>query len=144
MIDDDRIPDLHRMYTLFGRPGVKEGLEALKTDLKKSIQTRGSSINAAIFGDMGAGADAEVKSEPVDGEGAGTSMQEAQNGTIAAKKVALTGVAAVAAALRWVQDILDLKDKFERLLKEAFEEDKGIQVAINEVRSSLNRNVESR
>lgn len=37
------------------------------------------------------------------------------------------------AALKWVQDVLDLKDTFDRILKSCFRDDKGIQTAMNEV-----------
>jgi hypothetical protein len=43
---------------------------------------------------------------------------------------------ALANAIRWVQDVLDLKDKFDGVLRDAFAGDKGIQTAINEVRFS--------
>lgn len=37
------------------------------------------------------------------------------------------------AALAWVQNVLDLKDKFDMLLIEAFETDKSMEKAINDV-----------
>lgn len=40
---------------------------------------------------------------------------------------------ALAQAVRWVQDVLDLKDKFDRILDGAFQGDKSIQASINEV-----------
>jgi cullin 3 len=121
MIDDDRMSDLARLYTLFGRPGVTEGLEALKRDLKLEIRRRGNAINLATM---------ESDSRPE-----GNSEQKAVTEPDASgpKKSGLTGAAAIAAALRWVQEVVDLKDRFDRILKEAFAEDKGIQVAMNEV-----------
>lgn len=121
MIDDDRMSDLARLYTLFGRPGVNEGLEALRRDLKLEIHRRGNAINLATM---------ESDSRPE-----GNSEQKAFTEPDASgpKKSGLTGAAAIAAALRWVQEVVDLKDRFDRILKEAFAEDKGIQVAMNEV-----------
>jgi cullin 3 len=40
---------------------------------------------------------------------------------------------ALAQALRWVQDVLDLKDKFDAVLDIAFNGDKQVQASINEV-----------
>ena len=40
---------------------------------------------------------------------------------------------ALGSALRWVQDVLDLKDKFDRILDQAFGGDKAVQTSINEV-----------
>jgi cullin 3 len=122
LIDDDRIPDLRRLYELFGRPGVPEGLEVLKRALKKTIQTRGSSINAAVLGV------ADTDKAAQGGEFAAGDVAVPQ-----AKKPTLSGAAAVAAALRWVQEVVDLKDKFDRILKEALGENRGIQMAMNEV-----------
>jgi cullin 3 len=42
---------------------------------------------------------------------------------------------ALASALRWVQDTLDLKDQFDRLLQDAFGDDLAMQGSINEVRT---------
>ena len=127
LIDDDRIADIHRLYELFGRPGVPEGLEVLKLGIKKTIQARGVSVNAAVLG----------------GDGAEKPPSNAQDGdaeTGKTKRPFLTGAAAVAAALRWVQEVVDLKDKFDRILKEALDENKGIQMAMNEVSAMLIRN----
>jgi len=126
LIDDDRIADIHRLYELFGRPGVPEGLEVLKLGVKKTIQARGVSINAAVLG--GDGTEKTPNNAPEgDAEAAKT------------KKPSLSGAAAVAAALRWVQEVVDLKDKFDRILKEALDENKGIQMAMNEVSCTVSR-----
>ena len=123
MVDDDRIADLHRLYELFGRPLVPEGLEVLKLALKKTVQARGGAINASVLG----------------GETPGTTQDagQADEEVVKAKRPVLSGAAAVAAALRWVQEVVDLKDKFDRILKEAFEENKGIQMSMNEVSLDL-------
>lgn len=121
MIDDDRIPDLHRLYELFGRPLVPEGLEVLKLALKKTIQARGVAINASVLGPDEANKSASTD-EPA--------QVEAE--VVKTKKPILSGAAAVAAALRWVQEVVDLKDKFDKILKEAFEENKGVQMSMNE------------
>lgn len=94
--------------------------------MKKTIQARGSGINASVLsgGEVNQG-------EPT----AETPARETTTSDTGSKpkKPTLSGAAAVAAALRWVQEVVDLKDKFDRVLKEAFEENKGLQMAMNEV-----------
>lgn len=46
-----------------------------------------------------------------------------------------TAGAKTKAALAWVQNVLDLKDKFDVLLADAFASDKAIEKSINDVRS---------
>lgn len=124
MLDHDRIDDLARLYRVFWKVqplGPKE----LKKAMKETVKERGEKINAA-----GTGAQEEPKpstsaagaSEDVKGKGKG---KETAGGSGAA--------AALQSALRWVQEVLDLKDKFDRILKDAFGGDKAVQTAINEV-----------
>jgi cullin 3 len=126
MIDDGRIADLHRLYELFGRPRIPEGLEVLKIAMKKTIQARGSGINASVLSGGEVNQGGPTAETPVQG----TTTSDTGSKP---KKPTLSGAAAVAAALRWVQEVVDLKDKFDRVLKEAFEENKGLQMAMNEV-----------
>jgi cullin 3 len=44
---------------------------------------------------------------------------------------------ALGPAVRWVQDVLDLQDKFDRILNGAFGGDKAVQTSINEVSESV-------
>lgn len=124
MLDSDRIDDLARLYRVFGK--VPLGIKELKKGMKDTVKERGEKINegfqdgAAAGPSTSAGVD-EAEKDPK-GKGKG-------------KEVAGTGGAAGAlqSALRWVQEVLDLKDKFDTILREAFSGDKNVQTAINEV-----------
>lgn len=66
-----------------------------------------------------------------DVEGGGKGKGKAAEG---AKKVAAEASGEkTRAALAWVQSVLDLKDKFDRMLAEAFNSDKEFEKSINEV-----------
>jgi cullin 3 len=152
MLDDDKYGDLQRLYKLFGRPGVTEGLDVLKAALKRSILARGTAINEGIAVGPSSGAastvdatnnDMDVNAPNVDqatpfslkakGKGKETYPLMGQSEGAPATGSGMSAAASAVAALRWVQDVLDLKDKFDRILKDGFSDDKGIQTAINEV-----------
>ncbi len=153
MLDDDKFGDLQRLYKLFARPGVTEGIDVLKAALKRSILARGTAVNEGIAVGPSSGAASTIESTNNDldmsaptgvqatpfsakakGKGKETYPLIGQSeGAPAPNPGGMSAAAAAAAALRWVQDVLDLKDKFDRILREGFSDDKGIQTAINEV-----------
>jgi len=115
MIDADKIQSLTLMYKLFKR--VTPGVPAIRKAFKDSIVRRGSEINSnAEF-------DAE---EPVGGEGGPKGKGKA--------KPRVTGSQTLQQALKWVQDVLELKDKFNRVWSEAFGSDRELETAVVEVR----------
>jgi len=115
MIDADRIDDLQRLYRLFVYvSSASDGPQVLKRALKESIVNRGRLIN---------------DSEP----GAPASPDEKAKGKARVGAQAQT----LEDALKWVQDSLDLKAKFDRVLKHAFDSDKTLETAIIEVSSHL-------
>jgi len=145
MLDADKYGDLQRLYKLFGRPNVTEGPGVLKAALKKSIAVRGQAINegiavgpatsAAPAGTTvnGTNVDVDVEAAAVSrAKGKGKESDVAVSGPPAGTGSGMSAAAAASAALRWVQDVLDLKDKFDRILRDGFSDDKGIQTAINE------------
>lgn len=156
MIDLKQQDDLARLYTLFML--VPEGLPVLKRALKDSIAERGKLVNEAegsvAAGDLGgsgsvvAPAPGRERQKPgdqdadvdIEGPGDDSSAQQRVKRTAANGKAfgshaaSPTGKKTLDAALKWVQDVLDLKDVFDRLLKFCFKDDKGIQTAMNEVR----------
>jgi cullin 3 len=155
MIDTMRIPDLQRVYRLYGRPNVKEGLDVLMSELKKYVSTRGNAINenvtagtstvaAVLPSDVPSTSKANTtvlsSSTTLDEVNAQGAPQKVP-GTLSGKATpnaapagtATSAAAAVNIALRWVQEVLDLKDTFDKVWKEAFEEDKAIQTALNDV-----------
>ncbi|KAF7374903.1 CULLIN-2 domain-containing protein [Mycena sanguinolenta] len=102
MIDLNKTSDMARMYRLFTT--VPTGLGCLKRALKESVRRRGETINQASSGIEG-------------GEAITKSAQGAQT---------------LALALKWVQDVLDLKDLFDRIWKDAFSSDRELESNLNE------------
>ena len=121
LIQDSRIPDLQRIYRLFGR--VDTGHTCLKIDLSKWIVDIGKQVNEGLAFVLN-------ENEEMEGEGKG----KGREGEPVKRKVA-SEVAGekTRAALAWVQSVLDLKDKFDRMLVEAFNSDKEFEKSINEV-----------
>lgn len=107
MIDLDKINHLSRLYRLFTM--VTPGLPCLRKALKESIARRGKDINMESLGIT------EVDDE---GKGKGKLKSAAQ---------------ILAHALKWVQDVLDLKDKFDSVWKRAFDSNRELESALNEV-----------
>ena len=111
MIDADRIDDLRRLYRLFVHvSSASDGPQTLKKALRESIIIRGRLINDS---ECGAQASSDEK-------GKGKARVGAQAQTLED-------------ALRWVKVSLDLKVKFDRVLKHAFDSDKVLETAIIEV-----------
>lgn len=109
MLDDNRIEDLERLYRLFRRA---DGLQVLKLGLKAYVSTKGKIINTAV----------ETTSK------AATPIKDETGG--AATSQASTPQAAT--AIKWVEDVLAFKSRFDRLLPVSFHDDKGCEVSINE------------
>lgn len=121
MIDQDKLEDLSRLYRLFRM--VDKGLTTLKRALRDSVARRGREVN-----DL-AGADVE------DPGGQGDEVEADVKGKGKAKaKGPGPGGGPVAMALKWVEDVLALKDKFDRVLKHALSGDTGVQTTLNEAR----------
>ncbi|KAE8221728.1 hypothetical protein CF319_g4955 [Tilletia indica] len=129
MLEEDKIDDLARMYRLFYR--VAEGPAVLKSGVKAYIGRKGRAINEAIGASSGAGSGANAGNdidEPA-GDEAG-----ARRGAAAAGGGGGAGSAGNAGALafKWVEDVLALKVKMDRILKDGFGDDKGCEASINE------------
>lgn len=89
-----------------------------------------------------AGVDTDMKEAGDAGEKQGAGKKDKGKGKAAggpagsnstSSSTSTTAGLALSQALRWVQDVLDLKDKFDRILDRAFAGDKGVQTSINEV-----------
>ncbi|KAJ9117605.1 hypothetical protein QFC22_004455 [Naganishia vaughanmartiniae] len=156
MIDTMRISDLQRVYRLYIRPNVTEGLSVLMAELKKYVSTRGHTINENVTANVTPATTVDVPSsskanttvlssstqlDPVSAQGAAQKVTGTSSGTPssvgAPATTATSAAAAVNVALRWVQEVLDLKDTSDRVWKEAFEEDKAIQTALNDAFQSF-------
>ncbi|KAF5382100.1 hypothetical protein D9615_004330 [Tricholomella constricta] len=118
MIDTDKADDLARLYRLF--ISVSTGLPCLKRSLKDSIARRGSEINRVSLGTESGDMDIDPVGDEVDRKGKG----KARSVTSGAQKLAL--------ALKWVQDVLDLRDKFVAVWENAFNKDREVESALNE------------
>lgn len=118
MIDSDKIDDISRLYRLFIT--VPKGLQCLRVALKDSIVRRGREIN-----NISLGADT-VDVDVANRDGIDSPQQKAK------PKARATNLG-VQPAIKWVQDVLDLKDKFEMVWKIAFQSDRELESSINEV-----------
>jgi cullin 3 len=117
MIDANKIEDLSRMYKLFfGVSTYTGGPQAFRKGLKDSILARGRIINET--------------NDPLTGAAAALD-EDTRKGKNNAPVQALT------LALKWVQDSLDLKDKFDAILKYALLGDRTCELAITEVGVNL-------
>ena len=115
MIDTDKSEDLSRLYDLFIM--VPIGLPTLRRAIRDSIVRRGKELTA-VAGTAGADAD-EDEAGDIKGKGKARAVGgAAQNLQI---------------ALKWVQDVLDLKDKFDAVWVKAFRMDREIETGLNEV-----------
>ena len=120
MIDGGKIAELRGLYNLFSRVPDGEGRNSLRIALRMDIEERGKAVNEAS---------ASVTAEPEIGQ------DDDPKGKGKAK--ASPAQTALASALRWVQDVLDLKDNFDRTLQDAFLGDLLMQAAINEAFQSF-------
>ena len=125
MIDGDKLDDLARLYRLGAI--IPTGLMIVKKALKESILKRGKEINA-IGTEGTAEGDADGDEEP---------LEEADEPKNKGKKKGgpTRGPAAraVETALQWVQSVLDLKDRYEKLLRVCFAGDLSVQTSIGDV-----------
>ena len=116
MIDTDKIQSLTLMYQLFKR--VPTGIPSIRKAFKESIIRRGSEINL--------NAEPDVAEEPAEGGGSSGGKGKA--------KPRVTGPHSLQQSLKWVVDVLELKDKFRRVWSEAFNSDRELETAMVEVR----------
>lgn len=117
MIENDRYEDLTLLYTLISR--VDQSKEPLKIALQTRVVELGSEINKTItntdFSNVAGAVD--------DGEAAeGADKSKAPKQSAAAKQTA--------AAIRWVDEVLTLKDKFDNMWKKCLNEDLILQTAL--------------
>ncbi|KAF5377370.1 hypothetical protein D9757_008038 [Collybiopsis confluens] len=116
LIDLDAVDDLARLYRLFS--SVPKGIPTLQNALKTSIARRGREINQ-----LSAGMDANAS---------GTGHLPADEGRDKGKGRATLTNQTLTMALKWVQDILDLKDKMDCMWAKSFESNPKIEATMNE------------
>jgi len=117
MIDNDRYEDLSILYQLISR--VDKSKSALKTILQSRVMDLGLEIEQSLkdtdFSAPTAGAEAEDAAE-------GGDKAKAQPLSAAAQQTA--------AAIKWVDDVLQLKEKFDNLSTTCFNSDLVLQSAV--------------
>ncbi|GLB40454.1 putative cullin-domain-containing protein [Lyophyllum shimeji] len=119
MVDTDKTDSLARLYRLFIM--VPTGLPTLKRSLKESVARRGRQINRASSGAEGVDAEIDVVGDEGDRKGKGK-----------ARPVANAAAQRLALALKWVEDVLELRDKFVAVWQSAFDKDREVESALNE------------
>ena len=92
------------MYKLFGRVG--KGHDEMKSSISDYIRELGKAINETV------------------------TSNTASEGSSAASGDKQTGASV---AIKWVQEVLDLKDKFDKVQNLALSNDKAFQTSFNEV-----------
>ena len=97
------------MYKLFSR--VPAGLNEMRTAIKNYIMQLGAEINKTISADLAASGSKQSKTLAERGSAGGGAQT----------------------AIRWVEQVLALQEKFDRILELAANKDKSFQTAFNEV-----------
>lgn len=111
MIDNDRFKELGLIYELEGRVDPK------KSELTKAVQKRVVEMGTEV--NDGAATTALAPQAVTD------PASKDSEGTPAIKTNMQT-----AAAIKWVADVLELKDKFDAILERAFQKDTGVAAAL--------------
>ncbi|GAA5944285.1 hypothetical protein JCM3775_003311 [Rhodotorula graminis] len=144
LVAESRIDDLRLLYTLFGRVG--KGHAELQKGLSAWIVAVGKQVNEGVMlapapandGDATAAASKgkgkALEDEAGDGDEAGAAVGKKKRPEAGGAAGAGAGAVGVRtkAALAWVQNVLDLKDKFDTLLARAFGSDKAFEKIIND------------
>jgi cullin 3 len=121
MIDLDKFDDLGRLYHLYSL--VPEGVPCLRRSLKTLIQERGTEFNSISLEGRG-----------LDDGGAGDEPDPGAKGKGKAKgRPPNAGAHGLALALRWVENVLQLKDKFDRIWELSFKINREVESGLNEV-----------
>ena len=112
MLDNEKLDDLKLLYDLVSR--VDSDKSALKDMACDRLVELGKGINQNL---TNPGTEAPPNGEP------------AVSGAAAAKEERAVNSATVL-AIKWVDDVLALKDKYDRIWEKSFGSDKGIQTAV--------------
>lgn len=113
MLDNERIDDLQNVYILVARVDAKK--EALRKEIQKCIVDIGTSINASTGNTLSS---TIPPPQPVlDAKGSKKTAEKPLNQQ-------------TAAAIRWVQDVLQLKSKYYSIWARAFQKDQIIEKSL--------------
>lgn len=115
MLKTDRMNELEMVYDLVAR--VDDKKEELKLAVQERIVELGTELNSAA-------------STMASGPTAKNLNQEGETAEVEAKASAGKAISQqTVAAIKWVDDILELKEKFDNVLALAFKSDQGLQTA---------------
>ena len=117
MIDNDRFEDLSLLYQHIGRIDTKK--EALKSSLHTRVMEMGGAINKNILS-----SDSPTKNDKKDEPSEGSKYEKK------AQKEKNSAAAQTEAAIRWVDEVLLLRDKFDRIMSQCFQDDLAVQSAL--------------
>ena len=117
MLDNDLFVELELVYDLISRVDPKK--EALKHVVQKRIVELGLEINRAATSPAPTASATDSKSHEDGPEDTAKSVQEKPSNL------------QTAAAIKWVDDILRVKAKYDHVLKKAFDNDQGLQSAFS-------------
>ncbi|KAF2108290.1 Cullin [Lophiotrema nucula] len=112
MIDNDRVEELNLIFDLNARVDPKKG--ELTRSIQKRIVDLGNDINSAAL--VASQAPAAATAESGD-KGKGAAQEKSLNQQ-------------TVAAIKWVEDVLRLKDKFDSIWRGSFNEDQPLQTAL--------------
>ena len=115
MLDNNRVGDLEMVYDLISKVDPKK--EVLRDAVQKRIVEQGSEINNAALASAQAQTvkPSDATEEKAEGESKAGPDRPNNQQSIAASK--------------WVDDVLQLKEKYDKVLTEAFNKDQGLQTA---------------
>lgn len=121
MVDHEKIDDLSRLYSLYSQ--VLDGVPSLRRSLKISIERRGTELNnVSLEGrELGEGGAEDDPDTSPRGKGKAKSRPPS------------AGAHGLALALRWVENVLQMKDKFDGIWETAFKSNRDIESGLNEV-----------
>lgn len=121
LLDNNRMSDLRNVYNLISRVDKKKS--ALTKAIQKRVVELGDEINNA------AKAFSQAPSAPPKGEIAKKSSRSSKSGKGPAQDERPVSQQ-TAAAIKWVDDCLDLKKKYDAVWEEALASDQGMQSSI--------------
>ncbi len=116
MLDNERLGELEMIYELISRVDSKK--EELKKAVQKRIVELGTDINSAVSN----------TSQPPPTKGSTADGEKAEGESKAPERPANQQTAA---AIKWVDDVLQLKEKFDHVLATSFSSDQGLQTAFS-------------
>ncbi|KAF8910649.1 ubiquitin ligase SCF complex subunit Cullin [Gymnopilus junonius] len=118
MIDNSQFDDLARLYRLCLK--VPTGLPILRSSLKSSIVRRGKEINSTSLGEDFVDVEDETLTDKSKGKGK-----------------AKAKASGIETAINWVQDVLNLKDKFDLVWRASFDSNRDVESMLNEAFASF-------